>query len=228
MAIELQELEIQPLQKRERDEDGRTSESVIGDSETAQKGQHRAELSSHVEDTRHKASDSPAPGKRRRKRSRRLWYSLVACFCIRRQRHSSNGSLAKLHFAFPLPRKPCPPVSQFRLKQGHKLMFSVNYRDPHYIFTVTAAKKKLQKRELNWPLEESFVLILHKVRDTEGREMEAECSEPGEKGCSLKVHKNEIRKLGYVEEGMLHVTLKLNPKRVLPGNHDLTRRLPVQ
>ena len=215
--MELHELEIQPVQKRKRDEDGRTSESVIGDSETAQKGEHRVELSSHVEDT--KASDSPAPGKRRQKRSRRQWYSVIPCFCIRRmQWYSSNEILAKLDFACPLPRKPSPPAPQFRLKQGHKLMFSVNYREPHYIFTLMAAEKKLQKRELKWPLKESFVLILHKTKDRVERVMEAHSSQPGETCCSLIVHENTIKQFGYIKNGMLHVILKLNPKTTPPSH----------
>ena len=55
--------------------------------------------------------------------------------------------------------------------------------------------------------------------------MEAHCSQPGERCCSLEVRENEIKELGYVEEGMLHVALRLNPKGVHP---DLTKKLPAQ
>ena len=149
------------------------------------------------------------------------------CPILRRQ-SSSEEQLTQLDFAFSLPLTFPTPTPQFRLAQGHRLMLTVTYKDSNYIFTVMALGKEHQKRDLNWPLRESFVLMLHKTRDREGRPMEGECPGPGKKGCSVEVHKNEIRKLGYVEEGMLHVTLKLNPKRVLPGNHGLTRRLPAQ
>ena len=216
-----QEQEVHRGQKRKGDGDGTTSESVGGGSE----GEHRDESSSHVEDPHHEAADSPLG----RRRSRRQWYRVIGCLPIRRQQQcSSNTKLAKLHFACPLPRRPSPPAPQFRLTQGHKLKFSVTYRRSHYIFTVMAAEERLQKRELNWPLKESFVLILHKTKDREGRPMEAHCSQPGERCCSLKVHENEIVKFGYTHRGMLHVILKLNPKTTLPSHPALTRKLPVE
>jgi hypothetical protein len=107
-------------------------------------------------------------------------------------------------------------------------MLTVSYKKPNYIFTVMALSKALQKKDLNWPLGESFVLMLHKTKDKEGRPMEADCPGPGERCCSLEADENEIKELGYVEEGMLHVSLKLNPKRVLPRHPDLTKKLPVQ
>ena len=153
------------------------SESVGGGSETMQEGEHRDESSSHVRDPHHEASDSPCPGKRRRRRSRRQWYRVIARLLIKRRwRRSSKKKLAIIHFASPLPRRPSPPAQQFRLTQGHKLIFTVSYREPHYIFTVMAAEEKLQKRELNWPLKESFVLILHKTKDKEGRPMERDAA----------------------------------------------------
>ena len=148
-------------------------------------------------------------------------------FPIGRQ-SSTKEQLVTLDFAFPLPPKSVPPAPQFSLEQGHKLKLTVSYKKPNYIFTVMALSKALQKKDLNWPLRESFLLVLHKTKDKEGRPMEADCPGPGERCCSLEADKNEIKELGYVEEGMLHVSLKLNPKRVLPRHPDLTKKLPVQ
>ena len=225
MATISQEQEVYPGQKRKRDEDGNTSD-----------GEPRDGSSSSTED---EASDLVSAGKRRQQGSRRQRYSMttspgnekVSSDCLpyrKRCQHFSNKTLTKLHFACPLPQKPSPPAPQFCLAQGHKLMFTVTYRDSKYIFIVMALGKELQKRELNWPLRESFVLVLHKTKDRQGRPMEADCPGPGKRCCSLEVDKNEIKKFDYIEEGMLHVILKLNPKTILPSHPALTKKLPVQ
>ena len=208
------EQEFQKGQKRKRDEADSCPESAIENSETTQErenGDENEEETFYDED-----SGFVFIGKRRRCGSEGEEYGSrgnaenLGGIPPLRRRKTSGKPLAKLDFAFPLPCKPPPPAPQFSLEQGHKLKLTVTYREPHYIFTVVALSKALQKKKATWPLGESFVLVLHKTKDREGRPMEADCPGPGERCCSLEVDENEIRRYGYVEKGMLHVTLKLS------------------
>ena len=201
-------------QKRKRDNDGSTSESSSGNSEITCEGENRDTSSSSQDISYDDTSSLASGGKRRRRGSGRSEYSSDekekdrgCCPHLRRQ-SSSDKILTTLNFAFPLPRKPPPSAPQFSLEQGHRLKLTVTHREPHYVFTVVAVEKKLQKQKLKWPLKDNFLLQLHKTKDREGMPMEADCSGPGEECCSLEVDENDIAR--YVEKDTLHAILKLS------------------
>ena len=133
-----------------------------------------------------------------------------ACLPSLRQ-GSTDKPLAELKFVFSLPIPE--PTSFFQLPQGHRMKLTVSYSKPKYIFSVAAQLQKYQEERLHWPLRETFVLLLHQTKDTQGKLMEGDsCPEAGKRCCFLEVHEDEIQKMGYItKNNMLHVILKHKP-----------------
>ena len=114
----------------------------------------------------------------------------------------------ELKTAIPLNMDAPNPYRVFKLPppQGHLLRFTVSYRKPNYIFTVTAQLQKYQAKDVKWPADVKLVVYLH-PNDNEGRPMEGLCKPERGSSVTLEVPEEELEKHA---KDMLHVTWKID------------------
>ena len=121
---------------------------------------------------------------------------------------TDGGHPNELKTVIPLNMNASYPYRVFKLPppQGHWLRFTVSYRKPNYIFTVTAQLQKYQARDVVWPADVKLVVYLH-LDDNEGKPMEGLCKPERGSSVTLEVPEEELEK--HVEKGMLHVTWEI-------------------